>query len=791
MKKLFLLALFFIFCLSSFTMHSQNAYWVFLTDKQGTTFDPYAYFDAKAIERYNVCGADLYDITNYPVSAFYEQGVGALATEEIGASRWMNAIGIMATPEQISAIEALPYVLRVQPIEGTGLQFTQAVKQSDNQAIEPLDGLFDIAHVDGPLEAQLVRMGGQHFREAGIDGKGIRIAVFDGGFPQVNTHVAFKHLRDNHQILKTWNFPNDKEDVYGWNSHGTMTLSCIAGRYYNFGEIVDLGLATGAEFLLARTEVNSEPFKEEVWWQMAVEWADRNGANIISSSLGYGKERHYTTDMDGTSYVAKAGNLAARKGMLVVNSAGNEADDRQWKTIITPADADSVLCVGGIENSLTEYNHIEFSSLGPSADGRLKPNVCAFGYARTANTGKGDDKYHYVHGTSFSCPLVAGFAACAWQASPGKTAMEMFHLIEQSADLYPYADYSFGYGVPQATFFMSGKSAAEPTFKFVISGDSVRVVPVHAIKHSHLFYSFRRPDDNRLTYYGKLDVAYADENDSFSFSKAAVFNRTMIIHLAGYTDSLRLSKAEYLKYQGSSEFEYWPIASKDAVTGTLTGRNGDLQISEWGSNAKYRWNVYFGFGLPISTASAEMPVNCWSPSWSFGIRVLKAYSKTYCIGIGLGMTFTHYRFNDAPVNAFETSLGITQTDLNNYDKVNNRSLKMNEIINVELFQRIRLRALGLFGHGLHWDLGLYASGESDEYTLGGDNPDGSSSSYTEHTYVDATATEDYHISYGVVTRLTYDVIGIYARYRLEDLGKDPAPGKVLLPRLTVGLQLQF
>ncbi len=486
MKKLFLLALFFIFCLSSFTMHSQNAYWVFFTDKQGATFDPYAYFDAKAIERYNVCGADLYDITNYPVSALYEQGVGALATEEIGASRWMNALGIMATPEQISAIEALPYVLRVQPIDGTGLQLTRAIKQSNNQAIEPLDGLFDIAHVDGPLEAQLVRMGGQHFREAGIDGKGVRIAVFDGGFPQVNTHVAFKHLRDNHQILKTWNFPKNKEDVYGWNSHGTMTLSCIAGRYYSGTDTVDLGLATGAEFLLARTEVESEPFKEEVWWQMAVEWADRNGANIISSSLGYGKERHYTTDMDGTSYVAKAGNLAARKGMLVVNSAGNEATDSQWKTIITPADADSVLCVGGIENSLTEYNHIEFSSYGPSTDGRLKPNVCAFGYARTANVGSGDNRYHYVHGTSFSCPLVAGFAACAWQASLGKTAMEMFHMIEQSADLYPYADYSFGYGVPQADFFTSGAKKIEPTFRFVMEEDSVRVVPTHPRKWTML-----------------------------------------------------------------------------------------------------------------------------------------------------------------------------------------------------------------------------------------------------------------------------------------------------------------
>ena len=788
MKKLSFIALLFFTC----HLSAQQAYWVFLTDKQGVTFDPYSYFDAKAIERYHQCGADLYDITNYPVNTAYEQGVSALATEEIGASRWMNALGVMATPDQIAAIEALPYVLRVQPIAATEMILSEYSDYSENS--EPsLDGLFDIAHVDGPLEAQLVRMGGQAFRDKGFDGRGIRIAVFDGGFPQVNTHKAFQHLRDNHQIIKTWNFPKDKEDVYGWNSHGTMTLSCIAGREYGGKDTVDLGLATGAEFLLARTEVNSEPFKEEVWWQMAVEWADRNGANIISSSLGYGKERHYTKDMDGTSYVAKAGNLAARKGMLVVNSAGNEADDSQWKTIITPADADSVLCVGGIENSLTEYNHISFSSYGPSADGRLKPNVCAFGYARTANTGKSDNRYHYVHGTSFSCPLVAGFAACAWQASPGKTAMEMFHAIERSADLYPYYDYSFGYGVPQASYFTQPNNQttkqSTSTFHFDLRENGViQVKPTDIVMDKPVFYK-EQSGDGHIYRYGKLNLDFADTSAAILFDEMPR-GRTLVVHLDGYTDSLE-SHYTGNSARGDEAFFGYFYGRGHVADGDYRTTEMNLTPSQWGSNAKYRSNVYFGFGLPISTASAEMPVNCWSPSWSFGLRVLRAFSKTYCIGIGFGMTFTHYRFNDAPVNDFETSLGITQTDLGNYDDVINRSLKMNEVLNIELFQRIRLSAIGLFGHGLHWDLGVYASGESDEYTLGGDNPDGSSSSYTEHTYVDATATEDYRISFGVVTRLTYDVIGLYARYRLEDLGRDPAAGKVLLPRLTIGLQLQL
>lgn len=779
MKHFLLFAALTVSCL--LPSQGQQSWWVFFADKKGSTFDPYSYFDSKAIERYHQCGADLYDISNYPVTEAYEQGITPLATEVIGSSRWMNAVGVMATPSQIEAIQALPYVLRVQPIE-SNMQLASA----DVSDAIPLDNLINKVELDGPLAAQLVRMGGQAFRDNGIDGKGIRIAVFDGGFPQVNTHDAFRHLRDNKRIFKTWNFPKKKENVYGWNSHGTMTLSCIAGRKGT----TDIGLATGAEFLLARTEVNSEPFKEEVWWQMAVEWADRNGANIISSSLGYGKERHYTTDMDGTSYVAKAANMAARKGILVCNSAGNEADDKQWKTIITPSDADSVLCIGGIENSLTEYNHIEFSSYGPSADGRLKPNVCAFGYALTANVGK-NNAYHHVHGTSFSCPLVAGFAACAWQASPGKTAMEIFRMIEQSADLYPYADYSFGYGVPQADYFVGNREAAEPTFRFVKEDDSVRVVPTHPVKHSHLFYSFRRPSDNRLDYYGKVEVDFMDENDAVAFSNNALFNRTLTIHLDGFTDSLTLTKEEYIKYKDARGFNFYPTISNAAITSKRTGHYGDLEISKWGSNNTWRWNVYFGLGLPVSSNDNELSPNLWSPTWNIGFRVLRAFSKVYSIGMGLDFSYAHQRYNHhANPNALETLAGITQADLNNIKDVDTRHLLFEEV-GLELFQRVRFRALGLAGNGLHWDLGIYGSYGTNEYTLSGTTTAPSNYDEMSLTLKEIDALKDHKWNFGVVTRLTYDWIGITARYRLNGIGQDVAANRILLPRLTIGLQLQF
>ncbi len=757
---------------------AQQAYWVFLADKAGTTFDPYTYFDAKAIERYNACGADLYDISNYPVSAAYEQGVAALATEEVGCSRWMNAVGVMATAEQASRIAALPYVLRVQPLAEGGM--TLAAAPADE------DGLLDYATVDGPLEAQLVRMGGKHFRDRGIDGKGIRVAVFDGGFPRVNTHEAFRHLRENKQILKTWNFPNKKENVYGWNSHGTMTLSCIAGRI----DGKDLGLATGAEFLLARTEVEAEPFKEEVWWQMAVEWADKNGANIISSSLGYGKERHYTKDMDGTSYVAKAGNLAARKGMLVCNSAGNEADDSQWQTIITPADADSVLCVGGIENSLTEYNHIEFSSFGPSYDGRLKPNVSAFGYARTANV-TNDNATHYVHGTSFSCPLVAGFAACAWQASPGKTAMEMFRALEQSADLYPYYDYAFGYGVPQAAFFTGDARAAEPTFRFVEGDNEVSVVPLKTVTNATIFYHYRNADGT-LAYYGSHRITYMSDTMPLSVNKRNLVDRTLAVHLGGYTATYTLPADEQQRLRDGRPWSWQsPSMSRDAVAKRTLSRGGRdaFNTSDWGSNAKYRMDYFFMLGLPAKLEEAEMPMLAWSPAIHLGVRWLRAFGKSYCLGIGAEWANTTYNLKGMQPTALEGLIGMAGVE-DAMDKTRYRRVAFNEF-SVELFQRVRLVAIGLFGKGLHWDLGVYGSYGGADYQVKGVTVSGEVSHRQRVSLIDLYALDAYHWNYGVTTRLTYDVIGLYARYRLNGIGQKPADGKALLPRLEVGLQLSF
>lgn len=754
--------LFFMMMALAMGLHAQDHYWVMLTDKAGTTFDPYTYFDGKAIERYRQCGADLYDVSNYPLNASYVSQVEALVTDAFGQSRWLNAVAVTATAEQIAAVEQLPFVQRTVLLGGR----MQTARHSEPS----LDAVLAAMEQDQPsLHRQLQRMGGKYFRSNNIDGKGIRIAVLDGGFPQVNTHIAFKHLRDNHQIIKTWNFPDKKEDVYGWNSHGLMTLSCIVGRQGN----MDLGLATGAEILLARTEIEAEPFKEEVWWQMGMEWADQNGAQIISSSLGYGKDRYYTKDMDGTSYVAKAGNLAARKGILVCNSAGNEGSDKRWRTIITPADADSVLCVGGIYPSLQNYELSDFSSYGPSADGRQKPNVCAFAYAWTANTGGDNDQYHQVPGTSFSCPLVAGFAACALQSHPELTAMQLFHELERSADLYPYCDYSYGYGVPQADYFTGDRKTAQPTFTIqrMPEGNASITLLTDNIKTEPVFVKNCRPDGSIIDY-DRIKLSEYKTDMSIEVRGA---NR-LVVHYNGYTDSILLT--------GNPTDQTMSIH----LHNTSASFNHKQHYTTRLRNEHRKFDFFMVIGTPINTSGDEMDHTIWSTFMRVGIRGTHNFSKAYALGVGVMLGTDRYRLG-SEIGSVDETLYLDALADAMFRKLNRHRIDMASL-GIELFQRIRLRPCGIFHHGWHWDLGVYGEMASNSYRLRGTYKGyGAKTGTFELDMLDAL--KDSRFTWGVSTRITRDWIGLYARFRLSDLGKELAPYKLMLPRLDVGLQLMF
>ena len=731
MRKILFIA---VFALISIVATAQEkCFWVFFTDKNDTQFDPYSYFDAKAIERYQNCGADLYDISNYPLNDLYVNTVGSYSIEVFGESRWLNAVGIEATDDNADRIAQLPFVAKVQEIVSNGTLASLRAERSNpessnvdcfvvpprNDDDEPVDILTD----------QVKRFGGQYFIDKGINGKGLRICVMDGGFPKVNTHPAFKHLRDNNQIIKTYNFPNRREDVYGWNTHGTMVLSCIAG-INDKGQM--LGLATGAEFLLARTEIEPEPFKEEVWWAQGAEWADKNGADIINSSLGYGKDRHWTKDMDGRSYVAKAANKAVEKGILVCNSAGNEGDDSRWMTIITPADAENVICVGGIDDDLERYNHISFSSYGPSADKRLKPNVVAFGHAMVADPS--NDKFTDAYGTSFASPLTAGFCACAWQTMRNKTALEMKTEIEKSCDLYPYYDYAFGYGVPQAAYFTGEKKPAERSYSLVQEKDGVKIVVPKIIENQDVFINVEGADGVLLGYYKVHPDSTGIKLNNKDFGQGRKLN----VSYNGFYDSC-------------------PINGMGGDINLLAD-NYDSQNGTFKTVKKEGWQktTYFQYDyiLPNSTW------NGFNRHFAFGRRWM--YGKSYKIGMGLGLDWNRFVAKGQIPDAMEVA--------------ERKTIMRQMQLRGELLQRVVIRLWGV-----NWDLGVYGGINALRRVKIVDNMKWQDvEGNATHPYNSKVASYYNHcramnlFEYGVTTRISFSIanllnIGVYGSYRLSPI----------------------
>jgi serine protease AprX len=456
-KRIFFLTLLFG-SYTTLTAQNYGKYWVFLKNKNATDFNPYEYFDAKAIERRITHNISLNDSTDWPVDENYISQIAAIADSTGKSSRWLNAIVFYGNENQAKQISELEFVTA---LEKSGFASSLAfIEDSKEKKLSDTD-LSLLIH-------QTKSLGIENFESKGIDGKGIRIAIFDAGFPGVDKNPAFDHIHKEKRIVNTYDFVRNRYHVYGYNHHGTMVLSCIAG-------IIDgkkAGLATGAEFLLARTEkAIAEPFSEEENWLAAAEWADKNGAHIINSSLGYTYHRYFTWDMDGKkSLISRAANMAASKGILVVNAAGNDGSGR-WKIIGTPADADSVLAIGGIDPET--YLKVDFSSFGPTATKILKPNVSAFGVVMAAN----EKSVTQTQGTSFSSPLIAGFAACAWQMNPEKKNMEIFKEIERAGNLFPYFDYAHGHGMPHAAYFTDDQYRKNilPTFTLTVDESALRV----------------------------------------------------------------------------------------------------------------------------------------------------------------------------------------------------------------------------------------------------------------------------------------------------------------------------
>ncbi|MGB8492363.1 MAG: S8 family peptidase, partial [Bacteroidales bacterium] len=374
-------------------------------------------------------------------------------------SRWMNtALFKSADPVDITTLNNLPYVKNVKLVKDPAAksEFADKLAFATYQASLP------------PFDNPLSMINGLPVHNSGFTGRGILIAVLDAGFLNAENISSLNNLRSRNGIAATRDFVDRGSFVYDYNNHGTAVLSVIAGDIE--GSIT--GSAPNADFILIRTEdVFSEFPAEEDYWAAGAEFADSAGCDILSSSLGYfnfddPSMNYKYADMNGrTAFVTLAAEAAASRGILVVNSAGNERE-QPWLHIIAPSDGDSVLAVGAVDGNRLIAS---FSSAGPSYDRRVKPDVAAQGVSVPVQVST--LVVERAAGTSFSCPVISGMSACLLQAVLQAKSSDIISAVRAASDRYKSPDSLYGYGIPdmvKAVAELQSICVAEPAGGSVI-----------------------------------------------------------------------------------------------------------------------------------------------------------------------------------------------------------------------------------------------------------------------------------------------------------------------------------
>ncbi len=395
--------------------------------------------------RAKVRGANVTDFLDVPLHSPYVESVLETGAELRTRCRWLNAISVDATSMQRAAIEGLPGVEAVRRV---------AWGRRDPEEIVPLPAGDDSGAPRGGPDGRALNYGEcssqtlpiqvDQMHDLGYSGAGVLVTLMDTGF--LLTHDCLVGV----DVLAQWDFINDDPnpanepgDNEGQHNHGTMVLSLIGGN--DPGSLI--GPAYAATYALAKTEdVTGETSIEEDYWIEAAQWADSLGSDIISTSLSY-KDWYVYADMDGdTAPITIAADLAAANGIAVFASAGNQGTN-DWFYIAAPADGDSVITVGAVDS----VNVISpFSSHGPTADGRTKPDVCAMGVGTILCLPGDDQFYGRSSGTSFSCPITAGVGALLLEANPGWTPMQLREALRETATRSGTPDNDYGWGVIQA-----------------------------------------------------------------------------------------------------------------------------------------------------------------------------------------------------------------------------------------------------------------------------------------------------------------------------------------------------
>jgi serine protease AprX len=453
MKKSVLILFFFIFGIAQ----SQEDAWVYFTDKPNAAFylaNPLEMLSQRAIDRRLNQNISL-DINDVPIEQSYidlvanSQGIIVMAQ-----SKWLNCVHVRGTIQDVQELALLNCVSHIQFANrslNSRQQFSN-VGQNNNKVLDT-----QITYEYGNSFTQINMHNGQLLHEENHTGAGKIIAILDSGFPNVNLVSPFSRIMSNGQILGGYNFIDRNNNYFSRGSHGTLVLSTIAG----FVETQLIGTAPDASFYLFITEDDtSENPVEESYWVEAAEMADYYGVDVINTSLGYfayenNAYSYSYEDMDGaTAFISKGLEIAFSRGMICVTSAGNSGNSSN-PNISAPADAEHSLTVGSVRSDLSLSS---FSSIGPSFDGRIKPDVMALGSSATVAGTNG--LVGVASGTSFSSPIIAGLVSCLWQAIPWATNQQILDLVKQSSDRYVNPNNQFGYGIPDFNLALLNSSSA-------------------------------------------------------------------------------------------------------------------------------------------------------------------------------------------------------------------------------------------------------------------------------------------------------------------------------------------
>jgi len=537
--------------MQGFGQIAPDKYFIQFTDKNNSPYSvnhPEEFLTQRALDRRDRQGIPVVE-NDIPVNPQYLEGVAEKGAVLLNATKWLNGVTIYTDdPDVVDSILNLPYVaeaLKLVDKESAGVEkkfFTTETYgdliSSESTTLRSQDELDY-----GASRHQIDQINGIPLHDMGYQGQGMVIAVLDGGFEGVLEHPVFDSLWENDRILGTRDFvyPHD-QNVFTESGHGKSVLSTM-GAYWP-GHMI--GTAPLASYWLLRSEeVYSENIIEEYNWVSAAEFADSVGADLINSSLSYrdfdiSEWDHSYEEMDGNTAMATIGaDIAASKGILVCNSAGNSAGSSfPWNA--SPADADSVLSIGAVD---TNGDWATFSSVGPTADGRIKPAVLAMGQGTTVARGTSD--IGTGNGTSFSSPIITGMTACLWQANISMKMMDIQAAIKASASNAETPNDTLGWGIPD--YMKAHTIMTDIEHQSDTEGVEVHLWPNPFDKELHIYINSEEQKDfsaelydvsGKLLFQEEISAGNGQETELFKNKLGSVENGFYLLRINSGTISI-------------------------------------------------------------------------------------------------------------------------------------------------------------------------------------------------------------------------------------------------------------